>query len=101
MFDIFGGKETEQKPLVYTFLNSLKVEKECEISKIRSIPISKDRLIVHIEDDEIWQISIQRKLDSYYKNVEYSLIKHILWKRGKLDTRKFLEVHNDKGTDYE
>ena len=51
------------------------------------------KLVMYANQDEIWCISINRKLDAYYKNIEYSLSKSIIWSRDPNDYSKLIDLH--------
>lgn len=65
------------------------------------IHIGNERLVMHVNQDQVWHLTINRKLDAYYKNIEYSLEKDIIWERSASLGSKFIDLVNEKGNKFE
>ena len=106
-FYLLQIKELEEQKeqlaeVTWTFLCSLKVSQEwaesVKVIKLQNgnlvlLIFIELKLVVYANKDEIWYISINRKLDAYYKNIEYSLTKNIVWKRDPNDRSKLIDLH--------
>jgi len=82
--------------LSITFLSSLKIEQECDSRQIRVIDINSDRVVCHIQKNEIWQVDNKSS-----KNNKYLLDKQVLWKRPLHHKGKFIDLYNENHNAFE
>ncbi|CAI2385222.1 unnamed protein product [Moneuplotes crassus] len=102
LFELFAdAKPDEIESITHLFIGSIRINTSCDPDKVRILPVSKDRVVLHCQQGQIWQLSIKRKLDFYCKAVEFSINKEVLWSRPQKDKRAFLDLHNNKGNDFE
>ena len=89
------GEDEELVPFECTYLWWLKIDHPAIYPKV--IDLGKDKLVIHGEENQIWHVSIQRKLDAYFKNIEYQLSKNVIYDQ-KSDDGTIIDIYTDGKT---
>jgi hypothetical protein len=85
----FLEAEETKEAFKFTYLWGIKLDKPISMAKI--IPLKGEKFVVNLGTGEVLQLNISRQLDTYYKNIRYSLYQNVLYK-----SRHLLDVYNER-----